>query len=128
MANVRETLPLEPVCVFKAENRRFQMNRTLFSVLLLLAAGCSFNESSKETQRIQKLAEVSFEDIPSQIAGQLQLRELLLSDPHRPVYHFVSFEGRCMPFDPDGAIFWNGKYHLCYIFQDELRWCMGHWH
>jgi len=126
MANVRETLPLEPVCVFKAENRRFQMNRILFSVLLLLAAGCSFNESSKETQRIQKLAEASFEDVSSQVAGQLRIRELLLSDPHRPAYHFVSFEGRCMPFDPDGAIFWNGKYHLCYIFQDERGHCWGH--
>ncbi|MHC4687098.1 MAG: hypothetical protein ACYTEW_22735 [Planctomycetota bacterium] len=92
------------------------MNRTLFSVLLLLAAGCSVNESSKEVeQQSNKVAEVSFDDIPSQVAGQLKIRELLLSDPHRPIYHFVSFEGRCMPFDPDGAIFWNGKYHLCYI-------------
>jgi hypothetical protein len=73
-----------------------------------------------------KLAEVSFDDVPNQIAGQLKIRELFLSDPHRPIYHFVSFEGRCMPFDPDGAIFWNGKYHLCYIFQDERGHCWGH--
>ncbi len=46
------------------------------------------------------------------------LREKLLSDPHRPGYHFVTPEGRCMPFDPNGAIFWKGRYHLFYIFQD----------
>lgn len=53
-------------------------------------------------------------------------RERLLSDPHRPVYHFVAPEGHCMPFDPNGAIFRNGRYHLFYIFQDERGHCWGH--
>ncbi len=60
------------------------------------------------------------------VAAQRQLRKKLLSDPHRPTYHFVTPEGRCMPFDGNGAIFWNGKYHLCYIFQDERGHCWGH--
>jgi len=60
------------------------------------------------------------------VAAQRELREKLLSDPHRPTYHFVTPEGRCMPFDGNGAIFWNGKYHLCYIFQDERGHCWGH--
>ena len=59
-------------------------------------------------------------------AAQRELREKLLSDPHRPTYHFVSPEGRCMPFDGNGAIFWKGKYHLCYIFQDHRGHCWGH--
>ena len=54
------------------------------------------------------------------------LREYLLSDPHRPGYHFVVPEGRCMPFDPNGAIFWNGRYHLFYIFQDKRGHNWGH--
>jgi sucrose-6-phosphate hydrolase SacC (GH32 family) len=45
-------------------------------------------------------------------------REKLLNDPFRPAYHFVTPEGRCMPFDPNGAIFWKGRYHgrptMCY--------------
>ena len=49
------------------------------------------------------------------IQGQREFRDVLLEDPYRPTYHFVNPEGRGMPFDPNGAIFWEGKYHLCYI-------------
>jgi len=49
------------------------------------------------------------------------LRTLMQSDPHRPVFHFVSPEGHCMPFDPNGAIFWKGRYHLGYIYQSRKR-------
>ncbi len=54
------------------------------------------------------------------------LREKLLGDPFRPGYHFVVPEGRCMPFDPNGAIFWKGRYHLFYIFQDQRGHNWGH--
>ena len=46
-------------------------------------------------------------------------REHLLSDSTRPSYHFVTPEGVAFPFDPNGAIFWQGRYHLFYIFQDK---------
>ncbi len=55
-----------------------------------------------------------------------RLRESLLRDPHRPGYHFVVPEGRAIPFDPNGAIFWKGRYHLFYIFQDERGHNWGH--
>ncbi len=58
-------------------------------------------------------------------AARLQ-REMLLADRHRPRYHFVAPEGHSMPFDPNGAIFWKGRYHLFYIFQNELGHCWGH--
>jgi beta-fructofuranosidase len=54
------------------------------------------------------------------------LREKLLSDPARPSYHFVTPEGNCMPFDPNGAIYWKGRYHLFYIFQDKRGHNWGH--
>ena len=54
------------------------------------------------------------------------LRARLLADPQRPRYHFVSPEGICHPFDPNGAIFWQGRYHLMYIFQNEKGHCWGH--
>jgi len=31
-----------------------------------------------------------------------------------------------MPFDPNGAIFWNGRYHMFYIFQDARGHNWGH--
>jgi sucrose-6-phosphate hydrolase SacC (GH32 family) len=54
------------------------------------------------------------------------LRERLLADPHRPRYHFVAPEGVCIPFDPNGATFWRGRYHLFHIFQDRGRHDWGH--
>ena len=39
-------------------------------------------------------------------------RERLLKDPFRPGYHFTVPEGVAVPFDPNGAIFWQGRYHL----------------
>jgi len=60
------------------------------------------------------------------IDAQRKLREILVRDPYRPVYHFVIPEGFGMPFDPNGAIFWKGRYHLFYIFQDERGHCWGH--
>ena len=54
------------------------------------------------------------------------VREKLLTDPHRPGYHFVIPEGTGMPFDPNGAIFWKGRYHLFYIFQDKRGHNWGH--
>lgn len=54
------------------------------------------------------------------------LREHLLADPHRPGYHFAVPEGICMPFDPNGAIFWRGRYHLFYIYQDQRGHNWGH--
>ena len=44
-------------------------------------------------------------------------REKLLRDRWRPGYHFVAPEGVAMPFDPNGAIYWKGRYHLFYIFK-----------
>ena len=55
-----------------------------------------------------------------------QLRDKLLKDPYRPTYHFVTPEGLCGPFDPNGAIFWKGRYHLMYIIQTEKGHCWAH--
>ncbi|MDE2691695.1 MAG: glycoside hydrolase family 32 protein [Acidobacteriota bacterium] len=57
-----------------------------------------------------------------------ELRERILSDQARPGYHFVMPEGVAMPFDPNGAIYWKGRYHLFYIFQDtRLGKRSDHW-
>jgi len=66
------------------------------------------------------------EDLGQMIQNTRTLREAFLKDPYRPGYHFVAPEGLCGPFDPNGAIFWRGRYHLCYIFQNEKGHCWGH--
>lgn len=45
-----------------------------------------------------------------------------------PVWHFTALpdEGHCLPYDANGAIFWRGKYHLMYIFQDPTLPNGGH--
>lgn len=53
------------------------------------------------------------------IRSARRLRDKLLRDPHRPTYHFVAPEGTAMPFDPNGCLYWRGRYHLFYIFQDQ---------
>ncbi len=62
----------------------------------------------------------------SLVDASREMRHRLLSDRHRPGYHFVIPEGRGMPFDPNGAIFWKGRYHLFYIFQDDRGHNWGH--
>ena len=48
-----------------------------------------------------------------------------------PVYHIrvLPDEGRARPYDTNGCIYWKGRYHLMYIFQDPTRQgahCWGH--
>ncbi|MHC4214097.1 MAG: glycoside hydrolase family 32 protein [Planctomycetota bacterium] len=66
------------------------------------------------------------DNINEMISNARTLREKLLADPYRPGYHFVISEGRARPFDVNGAIFWKGRYHLFYIFQNEKGHCWGH--
>lgn len=69
---------------------------------------------------------MTLDQLESHINNTRELRSRLLTDKHRPRYHFVAPEGTCMPFDPNGAIYWKGRYHLCYIFQDSTLPDQGH--
>jgi len=59
-----------------------------------------------------------------------KLREHYLKDPHRPGYHFVRPENYHGPVDPNGAIFYKGRYHLFYLYQTHdpsRKSCPNHW-
>lgn len=45
-----------------------------------------------------------------------------------PTYHISALpdEGLARPYDANGCIFWKGKYHLMYIYQDRKRPKEGH--
>jgi len=64
--------------------------------------------------------------LSEQIVGARELRLHLLDDPYRPAYHFVVPEDFAKPADPNGAIWWNGRYHLGYIYQDAGVHYWGH--
>ncbi len=53
-------------------------------------------------------------------------RERLLSDPHRPAYHFVIPEDFGSAMDPNGAFYHNGRYHLMYLYRREGSGGAGH--
>ena len=59
-----------------------------------------------------------------------RIAQIVENDPHAPHYHFIAPEGKALPFDPNGAIWWNHRYHLFYIFQDANLpnggHCWGH--
>ena len=55
-----------------------------------------------------------------------ELRVKYLNDPHRPTWHFMAPEGVCFPFDPQGCVFWRGKYHLFYALQVKGKGSWGH--
>jgi beta-fructofuranosidase len=71
--------------------------------------------------------------IARDIEATRRYREKLLSDPHRPGYHFAVPDGFGMPGDPNGAFFADGRYHLMYLYDraGERHWhdsafCWGH--
>ena len=60
------------------------------------------------------------------ICSARELREKYQADPHRPKYHFIAPESICHPFDPQGCIYWRGRYHLFYAYQVEEVGLWGH--
>ena len=54
------------------------------------------------------------------------VRHRLLMDPYRPHYHFAIPEGVAFPFDPNGNVFWRGRHHMGYIYQEFGQHYWGH--
>jgi len=52
------------------------------------------------------------------IRNARDLRELIWQDPHRPRYHLMPPEGFFN--DANGAIYWNGRYHLFYLARSPI--------
>ena len=57
-------------------------------------------------------------DIQELIRSARRIRELIWQDPHRPRYHLTPPEGFFN--DPNGALFWNGRYHLFYLAREPI--------
>jgi beta-fructofuranosidase len=71
----------------------------------------------------------SFESpVPDEVVRSTRLlRERLLADPYRPGYHFCLPEDMGMPGDPNGAFYYQGRYHLMYLYsRNGSGFCWGH--
>ncbi len=56
-----------------------------------------------------------------------EFRERLLTDPHRPAFHFAFPEGDGRPGDPNGAFYHNGLYHLMFLYKrTDGKFAWGH--
>lgn len=55
------------------------------------------------------------------IASARAFRNHLLADPYRPAYHFCIPEDRGEPGDPNGAFYYNGRYHLMYLYNNNIK-------
>ncbi len=67
-------------------------------------------------------------DIPSNVVrATREFRERLLSDPHRPAFHFAFPEGDGRPGDPNGAFYHDGLYHLMFLYKrTDGKFAWGH--
>lgn len=54
-----------------------------------------------------------------ELANYRAVRAKLMSDRSRPVFHLTNTEGTGVPGDPNGAIYWKGRYHLHYIINEN---------
>lgn len=61
---------------------------------------------------------------PEDIFSARKIRISQLNDPIRPCWHLTIAEGTGMPFDPNGAVYKDGVYHLWYLYQGEAG---HHW-
>jgi hypothetical protein len=56
----------------------------------------------------------------SGIAAAAEVARIRAEDPHAPHYHFIEPDP-AFPFDPNGTIYWKGRYHLFYILDPGHR-------
>ena len=84
-------------------------------------------ENTSQDEQERKNEGLSMDPITEEmIVASRTWRLRMLQDPYRPAYHFVVPEDFARPADPNGAVYWNGRYHLGYIYQDHGVHYWGH--
>jgi len=95
--------------------------------LILPESGSAMLAVEKENEMAEYLTNLAKASVTNKLLqASRDLRLKMLEDPYRPTYHFVIPEGYAGPFDPNGAVFWNGRYHLGYIYQEKGVHYWGH--
>ena len=92
-------------------------NRLLHSSILIIISACFFFSFEIPANAQEEYDEFQTRVLSDYIYAQHLYRDQLIKDRYRPTYHFASPEIGAHPFDPNGAIYWNGRYHLFYMIQ-----------
>ena len=92
----------------------------LITLSALLIIQCQLEQTGPGEYKINRTGWADDKPVPkSVIQNTRAFRERLLSDPHRPAYHFAIPEDLGVPGDPNGAFYANGRYHLMYLYLKE---------
>ncbi|MDA1122597.1 MAG: glycoside hydrolase family 32 protein, partial [Bacteroidetes bacterium] len=93
------------------------MKKIPLFIAIIILSGCQPQNPGATEETINW---ESGELVPKSVIKSTRLfRERLLSDPHRPAYHFAVPEDRGIPGDPNGAFYYDGRYHLMYLYHRE---------
>lgn len=100
---------------------RTSVSTLVYVLVVLIVFGVSFEQgclccaqSTDSPASPTQLTPTDIETTDQLVRAASELREKLLADPHRPKYHFLAPWGWMN--DPNGAIFWKGRYHLFYQY------------
>ena len=92
------------------------MGRILLFIILIVT---TFRLTGQEKSKVTEI------DV-KEIKASRHVRQAQLNDSYRPSWHLTIAEGKGYPFDPNGAIFKDGIYHLWHIYQTEAGECWQH--
>lgn len=103
----------------------FLLTSLAFLAPAILGESCLAQDNARAVAAPQP-APGEIEKVEQLIASANELRDRLQNDPQRPQYHFMP------PWawinDPNGPIFWKGKYHLFYQYNPNAgTWSTMHW-
>lgn len=128
------TTSMSSLSVRKPQPRKTARIRAYpWSATLLLSASCTLFGAEPSGASVKappsSLPAVSRAivdlDARAQVEHFIQNRQSLANDPHRPLYHFAP--PGYGTHDPAGLCWWQGKYHLFYLFSvPGLQWGRGH--
>jgi len=96
--------------------------KNLIYMLALVILLPGFGKSQSDTIKDQESRTlwIKGQAVPKSIIQSTRVfREQLLKDPYRPSYHFCVPEDNGRPGDPNGAFYYNGRYHLMYLYNRE---------